>query len=162
GRIGSARRRLDVLDVLEIPLEFGKKRGLGGALQHFAKKDTARCQHFTGETGRGFGEGHDAQMIGLAVPGRVWRPIGENDIDFGFSAVAEHCLEPAGRGRVEEIELQEVHAVYRFEIEDIERQYAALGADTARGDFAPAARCSAEIDNAGARLEYFVTIVDFG
>ena len=42
-----------MFDVLEIPLEFGKKRSLGAALQHLAKKDTARRQYFTGETGRG-------------------------------------------------------------------------------------------------------------
>ena len=50
----------------------------------------------------------------------------------------------------------------RFHVEDIERDDAAARADALRCDLAPAAGRGAEIDNAGARFEHAVFVVDFG
>ena len=72
----------------------------------------------------GFGEPHDAQVIGLAVAGGICRHVGEYDIRLA----AEQSLQTLGRGFVEEIQFQEFDAGNGLHVEDVERDDAAGGA----------------------------------
>ena len=121
-------------------------------------KDATFGQHFAGKLGCGFGQRHDAQVIGLAVAGRVRRHIGKHHVNFA----AEHGLQLLRRRVVEKVEFQEFDADDRFHVENIERDDAAVRADALRGDLAPAAGRGAEIDDARARLEHAIFVVDFG
>src|SRR5690348_4618359 len=104
-------------------------------------------------------------MVGLPMPGRVRSHIREHDVCFCFSlpcpAGAEHRLKTLRRRRIEKVELQKFDTWNGFHLEHIERDDVAILADSARRNLAPAARRRPKIDDARARSEQFVTIVDF-
>ena len=114
-----------MLDAGEVALEFGEQRRFGAALQHLAQEARRPGSTSRAKCGGRLGERHDAQMIGLAMAGRVRRHVGEHDVGLA----AEHGLEPLRRGFVEEIELQELDAGDRLHVENVERDHAAVRAD---------------------------------
>src|SRR5689334_24217543 len=95
-----------MLDHSEIALELRQQRRLSPALQHYAEEGATVREHLAGEFGSQFGKRHDAQMVGLAVAGRVRRHVGEHDI--GLSA--DQRLESVGCVNVMKVELQELDA----------------------------------------------------
>ncbi len=121
-------------------------------------KDAAFGQHLAGELGCGFRQRHDPQVIGLAVAGGIRRHIGKHHVNFA----AEHGLQLLRRRFVEKVELEEFDVHDRLHVENIERDDAAVRTDAPHGDLAPAAGRSAQIDNARARFEHMIFVVDFG
>ena len=53
----------------------------------------------------GFGERHDAQVIGLAMAGGIRRHIGEHDVYFSWALLPSMALSALGRGVIEKIEM---------------------------------------------------------
>ncbi len=120
--------------------------GLGAALQHLAEERATGREHLAGEFGGRFGERHDAQMVGLAMAGRVRRHVGEHHV----GRPAEQRLEPVGCRRIEKVELQELDARDGAHLEQIDRHHTAFAVsstDALGRHLAPAAGRSAEIDD---------------
>jgi len=64
-------------------------------LQDLAQKRTTRREHFACEIGGGFSQRHDAQMVGLAMPGGIRRHIGEHNV----CSRLDHCCAAAAEQR---------------------------------------------------------------
>jgi hypothetical protein len=143
-RVRSARRRLHVLDHSEIALEISKQRAFGAALQDFSKERAAGLEHLAREHRRRLGQRHDAQMVGLAMTGRIRRHVGEHDVD----GTTGHGLEFFRRIGVEKIKMKKIDARQRRHVEKIDRDHAAGSRADPRGrHLAPTARRRAEIDH---------------
>ncbi len=147
-----------MLDAGKIAFELGKELGFGPALQHFAKKASARGKHFAGEIRGRFRKSHDAQMVGLPVARRVRRHVGKHQV----GATAEHGLQALRRSLVEKIELEKIDTRDWLHVQNIKRDHASTRTDTPRRDFAPAARRRAEVNDARARFQQMIFVVDLG
>ena len=159
GGIRTARRRLDMLDGGKIALERGEQRAFGAALQHLGEEGAALRQHVAGKFRRGFGERHDPDVIGLAVPAGIRRHVGQNHI----GGTGEQRLERVGRLRIEKIKLEKFDAGNALHGENVDGDDAPpppLRANALGRDLTPAAGRGAEIDHARALFKETKSIVD--
>ena len=120
------------------------------------------AEHFARKEGGGFGERHDAQVIGLAMARGVRRHVGEHHVRLSLIPAPEHLFEPVRRCRVEKIELQKLDPGDWLHVENVERDHPPARPGAARRDLAPAAGRRAEIHHARARLEQVKLVVDLG
>src|ERR1700722_18907882 len=92
------------------------------------------------------------------MAGGVRRHVREDNVGIA----AEHILETIRRGDIEKVEFEEFDPGHRLELENIERDHAALGADALERNLAPSAGRRPEIDHAGTLLEEMILVVDLG
>ena len=116
GRVGPARRRLDVAHAREIALQVGEERALGAALQHLGDEGAARREHRAGEIGRGLGEADDAQMVGLPVAGGVGGHVGHDDV----GRAAERSTSRSGASSSRKSSCDELGARHRLDRQQVD------------------------------------------
>ena len=130
GRIGAARRRLDVLDAGEIALELGEQRRLGAALQHLARG--RRRPAPAPRAAKSAAASASAMICRWSV--LRW-PVAFAAMSDSTTSAAppSMALSRSGAVGVEKIELQEIDAGDRRHLEKIDRDHAARClADAAR------------------------------
>ena len=146
-------------DRREIALERGEQRPFRASTQHLAKEGAALLEHLAGKQRRRLRQGHDLQVVGLPVAGRISRHVRKHEV--GFSV--QDCLQPVGGVRLEEIEREDMHARERRHFEPVDRDHAPAslaGADPLGRDLAPTARRGAEIDDFRARPQQAIFVIE--
>lgn len=131
------------------PLQRGEQRALGAALEYFCDEGPAGLEDLGRNRERGLGERDNSQMVGRGMAGRRRRHVAQNNI----GEAPERLSDRRRDGRVVNIGAQNCGAGDRRGLGDVEPHDEAApgaGANALDGDLRPAARRTAEIDDAPA------------
>ena len=157
--VGPARFRLQMAHGGKIALQTRQQFALRAAVQHLGEEEAARRQHAGGEIGGEFGEADDAQMVGLAVAGRVGGHVGHHAV--GGAAEPSRNVSGAA-GSWKSITLNSTPSIGSISRRSmpITRPLPSADLTARRRDLAPAAGRGAEIDDARAGPEQLIFLGD--